>query len=226
MKYLFDKLPEINRLISSAKKLLLLSDYDGTLTPIVERPDLAKMPLSMRKLLEQVSGFPRSKVGILSGRSLSDLKKMVKIKGIYYAGNHGFEIENPSGKKFIHPKACKSKPMLAAMARELRKQLKGIKGVIIENKGLTLSVHYRMIKSRDFAKFKKCFQQVVDKYEKSKKIKITQGKKVFEIRPPFTWNKGKALLWILKKLERGKNPRTFLPVYLGDDYQKSKRKTN
>jgi trehalose 6-phosphate phosphatase len=216
LKYLFDKIGEIAKRLKTAKKILLLSDYDGTLTPIVDRPELARMGYTMRKLLKQIARLPNAEIGILSGRPLSDLKKLVNIKGIYYAGNHGFEIEGPSG-RFIHSQARKSLSLLAAIAEDLRSKLKGIKGAIVEDKGLSLSVHYRMVSTSGFPKLKKYFDQAVGKFLKGKKIKVTQGKKVFEIRPPAVWHKGKALLWILQKLEGKKASGTFLPIYLGDD---------
>jgi len=216
LKYLFDKIDEVSRIIKSADMILLLSDYDGTLTPIAQRPELAKLGSRTRRLLDEIADMPNVKIGILSGRSLEGLKRSIKIKGIYYAGNHGFEIEGPSG-GFVHPKAKKSLSVLSSIAKKLYQRLGSIDGVIIEDKGLSLSVHYRMIKDRDFDKLKSGFRQSTDEYLKSGKINVMQGKKVFEIRPPVQWDKGKALLWILEKFKNQVSKGSVLPIYLGDD---------
>ena len=152
-------------------------------------------------------------MAIVSGRKLADLRKRVGIRQIYYAGNHGFEIKGP-GKIIIHPKAQAAKPILRKIKNALKQALKNISGIIIEDKTYTLSVHYRMVKDSQMKRVKEIFAHTLQPYLKGKKVKITSGKKVFEIRPPVLWNKGQAVLWFLKKIAK-KNKVT--PVYIGDD---------
>jgi len=194
-------------------KLLLFLDYDGTLTPIVAKPHLAKLTRSRRAFLKKISRNPEVILTVVSGRQLKDLKKLVGLSGIYYAGNHGFEMIGPKTKT-IHPKAKAAIPVLRKIKAELIKRLKGIKGVLVEDKKLTLSLHYRLVKTPQVKKVSRIFKQIVKPYIKSKKIRITSGKKVFEVRPNVNWNKGQAVLWFLKKLAQGKKA---LPVYIGDD---------
>jgi len=194
-------------------KYFLFLDYDGTLTPIVKKPGLAVLSKTRRSLLKKIAGAPHFLVAIVSGRMLSDLKKRVSIKGIYYAGNHGFEIAGPKI-KITHPKALQAKPILRRIKSKLREKLGDIKGIIIEDKILTLSLHYRLVSARDFKKIKKLFPGIVKPYLKTKKIRLTYGKKVFEIRPNIKWDKGRAVLWFMKKVGKGKK---FTPLYIGDD---------
>jgi trehalose-phosphatase len=119
-------------------------DYDGTLTPIVERPELAKLPEETCKLLQHLTTRPHFTLGIISGRALADLKALVNLKGILYAGNHGFEIEGP-GLSFISPIADEIKPLIRILRQVLNMGVSTIKGVLVEDKGVTLSVHYRQV---------------------------------------------------------------------------------
>jgi len=194
-------------------KYILFLDYDGTLTPIVKKPGLAVLSKSRRNILKKISQNPHFLVAVVSGRMLSDLKRRVGIPGIYYAGNHGFEIQGPKIKT-VHPKARQAIPLLREIKSKLQKKLKGMRGIIVEDKILTLSLHYRMVRSKDFGRIKRAFPEIIRPYLKTNKIKITYGKKVFEIRPNVEWNKGRAVLWLIKKLGKGIK---ILPIYIGDD---------
>jgi trehalose-phosphatase len=209
MKYLFDHWGEIEK--SLTQNVLLLLDYDGTLTPIVERPELAVLSEDMRDLIKRVS--KRYITGIISGRSLADVKNLVQVEGIYYAGNHGFEISGPS-LELTKPEAEQTKSTLLKACNELKAKLRHISGAIVENKGLTASVHYRLVSAEKFQELRKIFDEIMEPYIKSGAAKITQGKKVFEIRPNVDWDKGKAVLWIMKVI---KLPENVLPIYMGDD---------
>lgn len=195
------------------RNLLIFLDYDGTLTPIVDKPHQAKLTKPQKSFLKSISKLPHVMVVVISGRMLADIKKRVGISGIYYAGNHGMEISGPKT-KLVHPKAKSAKPILKKIKNELAKQLKGIKGVLVEDKILTVSLHYRLVSQKDLVKVKKKIKDITRPYLKTKKIRITHGKKVFEIRPNIKWDKGQAVLWFLKKKAKIKN---LFPIYIGDD---------
>jgi trehalose-phosphatase len=195
-------------------KYLIFLDYDGTLSPIVKKPHQAFLLKGRREFLKKLSRHPDIELLIISGRMLSDLKKRVGIAGIYYAGNHGFEINGPKT-NFVHPRAQIARPVLSRIKRKLIPALKGIKGVIIENKILTLSLHYRLVKASDLKKVKQVFRTLTAPFLHKNKIRITHGKKVFEIRPNMKWDKGEAVLWFLKKFS--KKAKKIIPIYIGDD---------
>jgi len=203
MKHLFDLLDKIRN-----KNLLLLLDYDGTLTPIVLRPEYAVLSEGMRNVLKKIA--KRYPLAIISGRSLDDVRDMVNVDGIYYAGNHGLEISNDV--KLENPDAEKTRAVINEICRKMQKNLIHIKGSIVENKGVTASVHYRMVPDDDFAELEKIFKGVIASYVEKGKIRITKGKKVFEIRPNVEWDKGKAVKWVIAVLEK-----KGTPVYIGDD---------
>jgi trehalose-phosphatase len=195
----------------TAGQLLLLMDYDGTLTPIVKRPEDAVLSADVRRLLAQLSkNYPTA---IISGRSLKDIRKLVGLKKIYYAGNHGLEIYGP-GLKLVKPEAKRSASTVSEICADLMSKLGNIDGVLVEDKGLTASVHYRIVAPEKLGGLKRVFTEITKPYLMARKIKISRGKKVLEIRPNIDWDKGKAALWIIDALKPGGG---ILPVYLGDD---------
>ena len=216
MQYLFDAWNQVSYHLKSANHILLLSDFDGTLTPIVERPELAALPHGTRKLLRKLIKNRRYSVGIVSGRALTDLKSKIDVEGIIYAGNHGLEIEG-FGSSFMEPIAEEMRPLFKMLGQALAATFKGIKGVFVEDKGLTLSVHYRSVNGIEESWVKHAFSKVTDPLHVTGRIKVTQGKKVYEIRPPVNWDKGKAIAWLIAKHKETKEKVGALPIYLGDD---------
>jgi trehalose 6-phosphate phosphatase len=216
MRYLFDVWDEVAHRLKSANHILLLSDYDGTLTPIVDKPELATLPQEVKKLLRKLAKNRRYTVGIISGRALVDLKSKVDLEGIIYAGNHGLEIEG-FGSSFLEPIAEEMRPFLQMLNQALSATLRGIKGVFVEDKGLTVSVHYRLVDDTEEGKVKDTFRKVTDTLNVMGKIRITQGKKVYEVRPPGDWDKGKAIAWLMAECREFRGKGGALPIYLGDD---------
>jgi trehalose 6-phosphate phosphatase len=202
--------------IQTSKQLLFLTDFDGTLAPIVERPEMAELPGNTRLLLEKLASKPGVTVGVISGRALSDLKHKVNIAGLIYAGNHGFEIEGP-GLKFVSPLADQITPVVRVLRQILTLTLGSLKGVFVEDKGLTLSVHYRQADEVSA----RAVHQIVERWVRvplfSGLLKLSHGKKVLELKPAVSWDKGKAIRLLMKRYGRGGRSSGLLPIYLGDD---------
>lgn len=215
MEYLFAQFSKIEELLHN-KFILLLLDYDGTLAAIAETPKKAVISEDTKELLQKLSQSSHFALGIISGRSLEDIKSIVGIKDIIYAGNHGLEIEGPKI-KFKSQVSLRLKSVIGNISKELSKRLSGIEGALIEDKGLTLSVHYRLVDKKDMPAFKKVFFEITNPFALAGKIKINSGKKVFEIKPPVQWDKGKVVLWLLARQQFARGANKVLPVYIGDD---------
>jgi trehalose 6-phosphate phosphatase len=205
-----------------ATQILLFLDYDGTLTPIAARPEMAVLSPQARKILEAISHHNIFRLAIISGRSLSEIKALVSLENVAYAGNHGLEIECPPcysqahslGKAtFIHPTAKEFQPKLERLEQRLRQKLSGIDGAFIQNKGFTLSIHYRLATQTEASRIKKLSLETIRGTHVSDELQVTEGKKVLEVRPPVEWNKGKA---IERLLEIYGTPGS-LPIFAGDD---------
>ena len=216
MQHLFQTWESFASAIRASAHVLLLSDYDGTLTPIAGRPQDALLPDDVRTSLRALAERPAFSVGIISGRSLREVRAMVGVEGIYYAGNHGLEIEGP-GLSFVHPAAEAARPLIRELASQLTARLGEIQGVVIEDKGLTLSLHYRLVSADGEHVVVETFRRVTSPLLDSGKIRVTTGKKVLEVRPPIDWDKGKALETIRIELEGLSGPGRLLTIYLGDD---------
>jgi len=183
-------------------------DFDGTLAPIVARPeDAALLPAAgdaLRRLVERSD----TDVAIVSGRGLEDVRSRVGLEGVYYAGNHGLEIHGP-GLDRVHPEAESARAELGRCAEALEGALAGEPGVQVEDKGLTLSVHYRRAEREGAGE--RVRQAVASSCGGG--LRVTEGKKVVEIRPDVDWDKGRATTFLLETIEGDEVPALFI----GDD---------
>ncbi len=195
---------------------MFLSDFDGTLTPIVDRPESAFLANDITRLLQRLMHLPGLSVGIVSGRSLGDLKRRVGIPGLVYAGNHGLEIEGP-GIDFVSPLALELRPVLSVIHLVLSRALASIRGAFVEDKGLSLSVHYRMVDPSQVQYVNQIVEKTVGPAEAIGKVRLAAGKMVHEIRPALDWNKGKAVRMLMKCYGKGGRRSGLVPIFLGDD---------
>jgi trehalose-phosphatase len=193
--------------------LLLLSDYDGTLTPIVSDPEQARLDPVARDDLAALARASRVRVGILSGRVLDDLRARVGVPEIIYAGCHGLEAQGP-GIAFSHPQAEARRGTMEALARSLSHRLAAVEGARVEPKGLTVAVHYRNVPKGSVGRVQSHIEQVM--CEHGGTFKVLKGKKVTEVLPHVNWNKGKCALWIRDRVLSAL-PWPITMLYMGDD---------
>ncbi|MBL7157793.1 MAG: trehalose-phosphatase [Candidatus Omnitrophica bacterium] len=197
--------------IKGAKRVIFFLDYDGTLVPIKKRPSLAKIHKNTKNLLKKLANTPPAKIFIISGRSLQDVKKLVGIKSLYYIGNHGIELEGPR-LKYLNKSANALKTFMQKSCQMLKKRVH-LRGVVLEDKTYTLSLHYRLVDPGKVKDLKKVFFETLKHAKSEKKIKVTEGKKVLEVRPNINWDKGK----ILNQVLRGMGEKGTLAICIGDD---------
>lgn len=137
--------------------------------------------------------------------------KIVDIDNIAYIGNHGLEIEWKH-KKWVHPTALKTQPKVKEICRRIWRRARHLPGVIIEDKGPSGSIHFRLLASHYTSSLRKIIHEEI---QISKDLlKLTEGKKVYEIRPRVDWDKGRGILKLLSWLNLNEKP--FM-IYLGDD---------
>jgi trehalose-phosphatase len=201
----------VSERLAAGESLLLLTDYDGTLTPIVPDPMAAWLPRGVWDDLRILAGSRRTRVGIVSGRALEDLRARVRIPEVIYAGCHGLEIEGPRV-SFTHPAAQAERPALAALAGELSLRTAAVPGVVVEPKGLTVAVHYRNATWEGALRLAKELQPVLAEG----RFRVLPGKKVVELLPQVGWSKGEGALRIVDHV-RAHTGSHLLTTYLGDD---------
>jgi trehalose-phosphatase len=197
------------------RHLLLLFDFDGTLTPFQPDPDAVHLDDDVRALLAALALKPHSTVGIISGRRLPDLEKRLKIPGeIYVAGFHGLEIHTP-GETFMHPEAAAATATLRAIAETMRPHLPSLPGVFIEDKVFSIALHYREAEPAVRVVAQSRFMDAARESVDAGRLRVLPGACVIELLPGVSWHKGSALQWIRERIERVHGP-TFT-VYVGDD---------
>ncbi|MBD3180211.1 MAG: trehalose-phosphatase, partial [Candidatus Latescibacteria bacterium] len=203
-----DRKDEIISRLRKGRTAIFL-DYDGTLAPIVEDPSRAFLPEKTRWLIKKLSDYRT--VVIMTGRALEDVRNLVGLEGLTYAGSHGFNIDGPegaiqreSGEKYLKE--------LDRAERQLGEAVRKYSGVRLERKPFALAVHYRQASVEILPQLEKLVDQIAGSFPSLDK---TGGKKIFELRPHTDWNKGEALLYLLEKTDG--DSRRDVPVYIGDD---------
>ncbi|HEX9942176.1 MAG TPA: trehalose-phosphatase [Thermoanaerobaculia bacterium] len=208
-----DRWDEIAARLDGRRPALFL-DYDGTLSPIAPRPELATLPAETREVLQRLAAqFP---VVIVSGRAREDTAALVGLPDLVYAGSHGFDIAGPppmDGAPPLRLEVGEGIPeRIDRAAERLRRDLEGLPGVLVEPKRFAVSVHFRLADERDIPRIERAVDEAVAAVPGLRKA---HGKMLFELRPDLDWDKGRALLWLLDAL--GLDRPEVLPVYIGDD---------
>jgi|GEM_PF-121161 len=192
----------------------LFLDYDGTLSAIAQRPELATLPAEMRDLLGRLAR--EMPVVIVSGRGREDVAALVGLPGLVYAGSHGFDIAGPPpvpGAPPLRLEVGDGVPARIGLAAErLRQELANVPGVFVEPKGFAISIHFRLADKSDEPRIE---QEVDATVAAAPGLRKAYGKKLFEIRPDLDWDKGRAVLWLLGALDLERPD--VVPLYLGDD---------
>jgi trehalose 6-phosphate phosphatase len=199
---------EIERRLTGRRPAVFL-DYDGTLSPIAPRPELATLPEPTRAVLRRLAG--RGPVAILSGRGREDVAALVGLDELTYAGSHGFDIAGPTLRREVGDGIP---ARIAEASARLLQRLDGIEGVLVEPKRFSVAVHFRLADPADLPRI----EEAVDAVQAERQdLRKAPGKKVFELRPDLDWHKGHALLWLLDALHADAAERGVLPLYIGDD---------
>ncbi len=202
-------LEAIERQLTDRRPAVFL-DYDGTLTPIVQRPDLAVLSADMRRTVRRLAD--RCAVAIISGRDRQNVRQLVGLDGVVYAGSHGFDISGPDGLRLQHPGGVERQDALERAREELQRALRPIPGALVEPKAFAVAVHYREVADADVPTVRAAVEGVAARHAG---LRVTGGKKVHELRPAIDWDKGRAVQWLLDAL--GLDGSDVLPLYLGDD---------
>jgi trehalose 6-phosphate phosphatase len=195
----------------AGRHLAVFLDYDGTLTPIVDRPEDAIISDSMRKAVRELAG--RCTVCVVSGRDRRVVQELMGIDDLIVAGSHGFDIWSPVGGAIQREEGAGFEGLLDEVKARLRKEAGAIDGVLVEPKSVSVALHYRLVSEEERPTIKEIVDAVLA--ERTDELKVTPGKMVYEIQPKIDWDKGKAVLYLLEALDL-EGPEV-VPLYLGDD---------
>lgn len=193
--------------------LLVALDFDGTLAAIERRPEDATIPEPTREAIRALAAKPNVEVAIVSGRELADVRERVGLDdtaSVSYAGNHGLEIH--ADEYEVHPEAEAAEREIDAICDLLADELGDTEGVIVENKGVTATVHHRLVADDEVPLVEGAVETLVSSRDD---VRLTTGKDVLELRPEVEWDKGEAVRELYDELVP--DDERWLPMYVGDD---------
>src|SRR6185312_549493 len=140
------------------------------------------------------------------------VQKLMGLDNLIVAGDHGFDIWSPTGGFIQHEEGASFEELLRRVEAKLRAELATIPGALLEPKKFSVAVHFRLVPQEQRPRVKEIVDAVLSEHPE---LKVTPGKMVFEIQPKLDWDKGKAVLYLLKSLDLDRDD--VVPVYLGDD---------
>ena len=184
-------------------------DYDGTLTPIVDRPEDAVISDAMRDVVRRLA--QRTTVCVVSGRDRSVVADWMGIDGLVVAGSHGFDIGGDTGEQ--PHEVTGFEDVLAAVIDRLRSEVQSVPGAAVEPKRFSVAVHYRLVDPAHRPQVTEVVDRVLADHPDQ--LKLTPGKMVYEIQPKVDWDKGRAVQYLRQAL--GVDGPGFVSLYLGDD---------
>jgi trehalose 6-phosphate synthase/phosphatase len=188
----------------------LFLDYDGTLTPLVDHPDQAGLAPGTRALLKTLSRRDDTEVAIVSGRSLDDVRSLVNLDRATYAGNHGLEVSAPDLPHFEHEDAAHYRERITELAEDLEEVC--VDGAWVESKGHTLTWHYRQVSGDPKALVSRATELI-----SKAGFQAREAHRAVEARPPIGWDKGRAVLHVLRSRYGPSWPEEVRVIYIGDD---------
>lgn len=191
--------------LTTRARLGVVTDMDGTISPIALRPEDAQVTPRARDLLRQLHRRI-ALVAVVSGRAAADVHAKVGLPELVYVGNHGLERWR-DGEIEIVPEAAAARTPLAAAAAELRPKL--LPGMQLEDKGVTLAIHYRL--ADDPAAAQALFAPLVRTAAASYGLAAFEGRMIFELRPSLEIDKGTIFRRLVAEYALD------AAVYLGDD---------
>ncbi len=192
----------------AARRPAVFLDFDGTLSAIVDEPDAALLGQGVVEALNELAA--QCDVAVLSGRDLADLVPRIGLSSIWYGGSHGFETTAPDGTQHHHDSAEAVVAVLEDVATELRDRFASLDGVFVEHKRYAVAVHYRMAAPESVREVTATVHTVGQRIG----LRVTNGRRLIELRPMIAWDKGKALQWIVHSIAGSD---WVLPIYIGDD---------
>ncbi len=191
-------------------------DYDGTLVPFVDDVSQAFLSEENRDLIKQLCSLPNTYVGIVTGRSLKDIKTFIDIPELIYVTNHGYLVENRGFSTSFNSKFTNERNYLDRCQRILN-QLKEFPLIQMEFKELSASFHYRRVPDQLKELCRKKLLQIIKTFFAPKEALIFEGKHVVEVLPFGNCNKGSGIKFVLEKFQKESGQNDCFAIFIGDD---------
>ncbi len=191
--------------------LAVFLDFDGTLASIASHPSLVKIGDGMREALERCSTRDDTDLAIVSGRGLSDVRRMVENDRFVYAGNHGLEIEGPGIDDYRHPDIAHYEERAVDLVAALERV--DADGAWVEAKGASLTFHFREVEAEEHDVLVEGVRATI----REAGFQARDALCAVEARPPIGWDKGHAVLHVLRTKYGPGWSESVRVIYVGDD---------
>lgn len=191
-------LKAIERLAHASGQALLALDYDGTLVPLTEDPGDAVLPEPTREVLKKLAANPKVAIAILSGRTLAEIRRLVKIPNVTYAALNGLTILM-DGEREEHDDLVHAERIMGRVREDLDGRLDEWRDLRIEDRGVGLALHHgRLTKKEADAAFER-----VTEVLSGERVQIHRGKRTIEVFPDIAWDKGVAVRRFMEHHRKG-----------------------
>jgi trehalose 6-phosphate phosphatase len=176
---------ELNQWVCKAQFLWLFLDYDGTLVDFSPSPEQLNPHPELSNLLTRLVRKRSSRITILSGRRLADLQVLLPVKGIFLAGTYGIDVLTPKGQHINRAHENDPRPLLDIVKPLWEQIIAGSKGFILEDKGMALALHARLVEDVEADRVLLEARQAFQKIPGSAHLRILGGDKFLEVLPLF-----------------------------------------
>lgn len=171
-------------------------------------PALASLDQRTRQVLKHFARRPGVGVGIVSGRGLVDLRHLVALPDLYYAGTGDLDLDL-RGKRLSDPRAEGKRGLLVSVMRELQALVRDYPGAWVEDRHLGLTLHYRQAAPEKLEELLERAWEVLRNHEG--RLRVVQGLMAWEVGPALGWDKGSAVRAMVEDISS-----TVLVLYAGD----------
>lgn len=207
---LWQEWERIEETLAAARPLLVCLDYDGTLTPIRERPEEVETPPEVARALVALAARPATRVAVVSGRRLEELEERLP-DGLWLVGCHGLEVRHPGGRHdpgWGDAGASGSAHSIPALRRLAQRFERCAPGLRLEDKGSALALHTRGVRGEHGREVARVFAGAASG---CRGVRVIEGKEVVEVVPEEA-SKGRAVSRLAELLADGGTV-----LFAGDD---------
>lgn len=203
--YLYSRWPEVEGRLRLSLGALLILDYEGTLAP-----SGGAMEREAREALEELASRSKwASAAVIDSRTVAQLKELVGVEGLTYAGLDGMVISGPQ-LSFVHEQARELREGVEGLRGELEEALRGLGGVEVRDAGLRIVVSYARAPR---GAGRRVARAVASLLSRRGGFRMYRGRRSVEVVPEVDWDRGRAVELLLA----GAGLEDCLPIYVGDD---------
>ena len=200
------------QVVVESPAIFVFLDFDGTVAEIAPTPADVLFSEPRKRWLSDFHSLPGCSVGIVSGRPIDELKRLIGLEQIFYVGCHGLEWAAPDGTSNLSWPHRVIVDSLRSLREEMSRAMADANGIILEDKGIALALHFRQAEGDTAWAARQEFVRAVHGYQQQGvKLELLAGNEVIEAKPT-GMTKADAIMQILARYAP-----TALPIYIGDD---------